>query len=263
MGGKARIEYRFALVSRTEHDYLRELASRASAVLGGRLVGVYAGGSWAIGDYVGGRSDLDVAIVSAGRLDDPAIDALVERLRHESLPCPARVLELVVYTRAVAGAGRPDPGFELNLNTGASTPLRVERHAQARDGHWFVIDRSLLADHGRAIAGPPAADVFRSAPREVVLGALAQSLRWHQGGDAALDDAALNTARALHYAREGRWTSKGRAARWMIERGEHSALMNAALAARHGSGVVDSAAVRAFIGVAAEALGHASHAGSR
>src|ERR671915_452176 len=44
--------------------YLAELASRVLEVLGAELVGVYVGGSWALGDYEQGRSDLDISAVA-------------------------------------------------------------------------------------------------------------------------------------------------------------------------------------------------------
>src|SRR5215211_567999 len=46
-----------------ERAYLKEIARRLSAILGEALVGVYAGGSYALGGYEPGRSDLDVAVV--------------------------------------------------------------------------------------------------------------------------------------------------------------------------------------------------------
>ena len=44
--------------------YLDEVAARLQAVLGNELVGVYSGGSYALGGYQAGRSDLGVAAVT-------------------------------------------------------------------------------------------------------------------------------------------------------------------------------------------------------
>src|SRR3954465_7470222 len=99
--------------------YLAELARRLRDVLGDDLLGVYAGGSYALGAYEPGRSDVDVTAVERGALTPETKQAVVERGRHEALPCPARGLELVVYPLATARAGDDEPGFELNLNTGA------------------------------------------------------------------------------------------------------------------------------------------------
>jgi hypothetical protein len=239
----------------TESTYLSHLADRAAAVLHNALVGVYAGGSWALGDYRPGRSDLDVAIVCASPLDDGTIDELAARLRHESLPCPARGLELVVYTRAVAGAGKPEAGFELNLNTGERMDPREERHGGTVEAHWYAIDRAILAQNGVALSGPPAPDVFRAPPRPVLLGLLGLSLRWHAGGDAEPENAVLNAARSIVYAREGRWVSKPVAARRLIDAGESAGLVEAALAVRDGApATLDPAGVRDFVRHAAKVV---------
>jgi len=49
---------------------------------------------------------------------------MVSRLRHNALPCPARGLELVVYTLAAAQSGSAKPGFELKLNDGPAMVFR-------------------------------------------------------------------------------------------------------------------------------------------
>src|SRR3954447_3224460 len=107
--------------------YLAELARRLHDVLGDELLGVYAGGSYALGAYEHGRSDVDVTAVTRKPLAPAAKQRIVERVRHEALLCPARGLELVVYPWATARAGGGEPGFELNLNTGAPPmPFRVD-----------------------------------------------------------------------------------------------------------------------------------------
>src|SRR3954464_12036979 len=107
-------------------EYLAALTRRLREVLGDQLVGVYAGGSYAMGAYVDGRSDLDVAAVVAGGLPDALKHRLVDALRHEALPCPAIGLELVVYPRATVELPTALPGFELNLNTGARIGFRAD-----------------------------------------------------------------------------------------------------------------------------------------
>ena len=55
--------------------YLDELKQRIAASV--EAVGIYVGGSYALGAYEAGRSDLDVAVVSAGPLADDEKEALV------------------------------------------------------------------------------------------------------------------------------------------------------------------------------------------
>jgi hypothetical protein len=215
-------------------SYLDELAARSERVLGERLVGVYAGGSLALGDYEPGRSDIDVAVVVDEELDVETKLGLVDALRHESLPCPARLLELVVYSRAAAATASVDAGFELNLNSGAAMPFRVDLVPDPAETHWFAIDRAILRVHGVSVVGPPVGDVFAAIPHSWLLPVLAQSLRWHELGEARSDDAVLNACRALRYARDDEWSSKPAAGRWALDHVADPEVVAEALAARSG-----------------------------
>jgi hypothetical protein len=101
-------------------------------------------------------------------------------VRHESLPCPARGLELVVYPLEIARAGTTEPGFVLNLNTGARMAYRLDLEPDPAEAHWFAIDRSILSAHGIAIVGRPAADVFAPIPFDDLVPVVLASLEWHQ-----------------------------------------------------------------------------------
>ena len=96
-----------------EYAYLTKLATQLRRVLSRNLVGVYIGGSYALGGYIRGRSDLDVAAVVHEPLARATIDEVVAALRHEALPCPARKLELVVYTEEAARNPSAEADFEL------------------------------------------------------------------------------------------------------------------------------------------------------
>jgi hypothetical protein len=69
-----------------EARYLTSVIERLREAIGGPLVGVYAGGSYALGDYLPGRSDLDVAAVVRPSLGPEAADAVVARPSHGALP---------------------------------------------------------------------------------------------------------------------------------------------------------------------------------
>lgn len=219
------------------------------------MVGVYAGGSWALGDYHPGRSDLDVAVVVAGALTGAAADRIVAGMSHDALPCPARGLELVVYTSAAAASGATDPAFELNFNTGAAIETRIDRDPEVEDAQWFAIDRAILAQGGIALRGPPPADLFNPPPREGLLELLAASIRW-QEERAATPDAVLNACRALRYARTGQWTSKSVAGEWALDALGATEIVGAALASRRGDrdADLDQLAARSFLQDSGRAL---------
>lgn len=234
-------------------EYLTALAHTCRDLLGDELVGVYAAGSLALDGYRPGRSDIDVAVVVRSALADQAKQALVHGLRHEILPCPARGLELVVYRADVAGAGSVEPGFEVELNTGARMDFRATFDPADRpavDGaFWYAIDRGILADHGRAVVGPPAATVFTSPTEWDLARLLAESLRWHLDSPAAAsDDAVLNACRALCRVRTGRWLAKpvaGGAVRSQPGSLDPTVIREA-FRARDGGPPLDAARVRRF-----------------
>ena len=199
--------------------YLAELTRRMRERLGDALLGVYAGGSYALGAYEPGRSDIDVTAVVAEPLAPAAKRALVAALRHEALPCPARGLELVALParhRALRGrrAGlRPQPQHGRAAWTSAST----RRPATSRASGSRSTARSCATTASRS-HGPPAADLFAPIPRAALLPLLAESVRWHRDSDVPLvSDVVLNTARALHFAERGQWVSKPAAAAWLLE----------------------------------------------
>ena len=197
-----------------ERAYLEELTTRLRNLLGDDLVGVYAGGSYALGGYEPGRSDLDVAAVVRTGLDEGVVERLVAAVRNEALPVPARKLELVVYGQEAARSGSLDAGFALNLNTGAHEPFRAETQVQPGEEHWFAIDRSVLAGHGVALLGPPAAEIFAAPPREALLPVLAGVLRWYRQHEPESADGVLNAGRSLRFARDGVWLAKPALRAW-------------------------------------------------
>ncbi|HEX5469133.1 MAG TPA: nucleotidyltransferase domain-containing protein [Gaiellaceae bacterium] len=198
----------------TERAYLAELVERLQPILGEELVGVYAGGSWALGGYEPGRSDLDVSVVVRRPLTDAEANEIVGRLRHEAFPCPARGIDLVVYTSTSAATPNTEPAFELNLNTGGEWTFRADRKPQPGERHWFAIDRSVLARHGIALFGPPASEVFAAVEPAVLQPLLADVLRWYEREDPESDDAVLNAGRSLRFAREGVWLPKPALRSW-------------------------------------------------
>jgi nucleotidyltransferase-like protein len=200
-----------------ERAYLDELVRRLQELLGPELVGVYAGGSWALGGYEHGPSDLDVAVVVRRPLTDEVADRIVAEVRHEAFPCPARGLELVVYTERAAGTPTVEPGFELNLNTGSGLTFRADREPQPGERHWFAIDRSVLSEHGVALLGPPAADAFAPIAPADLRPVLADVLRWYEREAPESEDAVLNAGRSLRFVRDGIWLPKPALRAWAAE----------------------------------------------
>lgn len=249
--------------------YLADLVGVARDVLGDDLVGAYAAGSVGLGAYQPGRSDVDVALVCAEPLGPDRKRRLVAGLRHEALPCPARGLELVVYTAAAARSGPPEPGFEVELNTGARMDFRVTWHPDERpaaDGRfWYGLDRSILHGCGHALLGPPAAEAFGDLSPADLRRLLVDALRWWlalptppgDGPAPGAEDAVLGACRSLAKVRHGRWLSKTEAGRRLIADGwaarstgdgdgDPAGLIERSIAARAGGPPPSGPEARAF-----------------
>jgi Domain of unknown function (DUF4111)/Nucleotidyltransferase domain len=168
-------------------------------------------GSAALGDYVAGVSDLDVAVVSPGPVDDPR--ALVAPILHRELPCPARKLELVVYRADQAGTPTRNLAFEVDLNTGPDGD-RVLTELSGAPGHWYLIDLAIAHEHGVSLAGPPAGEVIGRPPRDDVLDALLAGMRWALEAEPDSPNTVLNALRGRRFVATGAWVSKRAALEW-------------------------------------------------
>lgn len=231
--------------------YLGALVERVRAELGPALVGAYATGSVAMDAFMAGRSDIDVAVVCRTAIASTSKSRLVQRLRHEAFECPARGLELVVYRLDVARSGTIEPGFELELNTGAGMESRVTLRPEdrpAEDGRfWYGLDRSILHERGLALVGPPPAEVFADLAPADLRDLLVASLRWWLARPTPSDDAVLGACRALVRHRSGRWLPKVEAGRRLLVDGyEPAGVIGASIAARSGGPPPDGVAARAL-----------------
>jgi hypothetical protein len=184
---------------------------RARRLLGDELVGVYLAGSGALGGYIDGRSDVDVALVVRRPLDRAKKEELVAALRHEAFPCPARGLELVIYAQ---GSGVP----ELNLNTGERMEFLATFEPGADSPHWFVLDRAIISQRGLVLSGPPPDEALVPPSEDEILEALAVGLQWYRDHpEEPRDDAALNAVRSRAYLETGRWASKAEAVELLLD----------------------------------------------
>ena len=238
--------------------YLVDLVQTAREVLGDDLIGAYAGGSIGLDAYELGRSDIDVALVCEDALDDGRKRELVARLRHEVLPCPARGLELVVYRRAIAQSGASEPGFEVELNTGARMPFRetyAVHERPAADGRfWYALDRSILHQSGHALLGPPAALMFTDVSPVDLRALLIEALSWWialptpsaDEPSPGTEDAVLGACRSLVKVRYGLWLSKVSAGQRLLDAGYESALIERSIEARRGGSPPGGSEARAF-----------------
>jgi hypothetical protein len=174
-------------------NYLEELTARLRAALD--PLGVYLVGSGARGGYEPGRSDLDVLAVVRSPLTSRRHHEVVERCRHEALPCPARKLELVVY-------GPDGATVELNLNTGPD-----EFVDEVTEWFWFAVDRAIARETAKPLLGPPPAEAIAAPDDETLRRALREMVAWYEANEPG-EAARVARARADAWLERGEWVTK-------------------------------------------------------
>ena len=222
--------------------YLQALTAEVGAVLGGRVVGVYAHGSLLLGGYLPTRSDIDALVVVEDPLAPDEQADLASRLSADALPCPAVGLELSVVLRSVAAAPTARPAFELHVTTAPGDRKVVDGH-----GHPGDLDLVLHFAVCHALGYAPFAEV----PPSLVLARVADELTWaaeHHPSEYAV----LNACRAWRCAVDGALVSKVDGGRWAGTRLDEPerTLVRDALALQSGeqAAPLDADAVRTFAG---------------
>jgi predicted nucleotidyltransferase len=200
-----------------ERSYLSEVVVRLEAALEREVAGIWLFGSGALGDFDPRRSDLDVQVVVRSRLPMTARRALAAELSHDSLHCPARGLELVLYAQEDLHGDR-GPVFQMNLNTGERIEQRLEFKPDPSEWFWFALDVAIGRGHGLALIGPAPADIFPVPSDNVVVRAALAALDWFRCHDGDGVATVLAACRAWAWASEGRWLSKTEAGEWAERR---------------------------------------------
>ncbi|KAF6767581.1 protein of unknown function DUF4111 [Kalmanozyma brasiliensis GHG001] len=216
--------------------YLAELVKRLQDLLADRLVGIYLFGSASYDACEHGRSDLDVQAVVKDPLDAADKQAIVDRLTHKALPCPATKLEFVVYAQSTVHPANRHPRFELNLNTGSRQADHVSFDPANESSHWFLLDIALGRQLGRSLFGLLTRDAFAAIPRRWILEAIADSLKWHQANELASPNSVLNACRGWRYAVTGSFSSKVEGADWAMQQAGVPDVIGSAITARGAGG---------------------------
>lgn len=233
----------------------RDVATRLEALLGTDFVGAYFVGSIALGGYVPGESDVDIAAVAARSIGSDLARSIADDLLDLTAACPARGLEFALYRREVTVAPPAGADFEVNVNGGPWMPRSVHLDAGAQPRFWYMIDRAIAHRFGVTITGPPPSELFADAPRSTLLDAMVESMRWHRRHEGATLYSVLNASRAWRFAVDGVLGSKLEGAAWARERWRRPDLIDAAVDLRHGRpAYLDAGEVDAFLDHVEQAL---------
>jgi Nucleotidyltransferase domain/Domain of unknown function (DUF4111) len=212
--------------------YAGALAHGAAGALGDTVAAVILHGSLTLGDYLPGRSDVDLLVVVDDPLDDARLDALTGAVA--AAPAPARV-DLRVVTRRVVASPTPAPPMEASLELTPGSGVRVEQrqHPGERD---LAVEFSVCRAHGRSLLGAPPAELIGEIPPAWVIAVGdAQLADWQAIGDDPphAELTVLTSCRIWRFAEEGRHCSKAAAGAWALRRDPTLQVVRDALRQRH------------------------------
>jgi predicted nucleotidyltransferase len=245
--------------------FAEALARASAAALGRSVAGVILHGSLTLGDYLPGRSDVDLLVVVDEPLGDAQLSALTEALASRQPQAPGPV-DLRVVTRQVAVSPTPAPPLEayLRLTPGSGVRLEERRHPGERD---LVVELSVCRAHGRSLLGAAPAELIGEVPdRWVVAAGDAQLADWQAIGDDPpyAELTVLTACRVWRFTEAGRHGSKAAAAQWALRRNPTLGVVGDALRRRHGDPAarIDPAQVARLLAVVRACLAEARDASS-
>jgi hypothetical protein len=145
------------------------VAERSAAIcaheLGGTLVSVILHGSLTLGDYVRGRSDVDLLAIVERPLRDEERERLARVVAEQ--PVTRAPLDLRVVTAAAAARPTEAPPMELYLRHEPPSAPAVERRSPGEPD--LVVELSVCREHGRSLCGPAPSELIGEVPHEGVL----------------------------------------------------------------------------------------------
>jgi len=186
-------------------EYAREIARALATAPGGLdLSSVIVHGSVGFGDYVAGRSDLDVLIV--GEVSADGVAEVADSICAVPAAAGLEGLECSLVSHHDIASLEPLRPFRLHVNLQGETRRVVPGDGHAGDED-LTLHYAVARTCGITIWGTPADEVFPPQPHALVTRALLSELHW-AAEKAEPCYAVLNAARAWAFAHEGAMLSK-------------------------------------------------------
>ncbi|MFC6020507.1 aminoglycoside adenylyltransferase domain-containing protein [Plantactinospora solaniradicis] len=216
----------------------KHLAGSCVAVIGAPVRSVILHGSLATGDFIPGRSDIDLLVIVDSTLSDEHVAALEDLVRRAD-PGGASGIDLHVVTEDVAGTPARVPPMELHVGRYDGSSIGVEVESRVTAAPDLPAELSMARADGRGLVGVAPADAIAPVPAEWIR---ERGRHWlttwqshthdaedaHDAGDAVDAEHAVDAEDAVHmvltacriwrYAVEEVHSSKVSAAEWALDR---------------------------------------------
>ena len=217
------------------------LLTKASAILGGQMTGMYLYGSLSSGDFNPQSSDIDFVFVTESTLPTEtitALEAMHRELWASDLKWAAK-LEGAYVPKSLIRRHNPDGPAIPTINEGAFYVAQL--------GSDWIIQRHVIREFGVILHGPdPKTLIDPVSPEEIRQSVLAVLNEWWfpmlenpewlaQHGGNYHGYAVITMCRVLHALQHGTIVSKPVAARWMQEKYPewHALIEKALLSQQH------------------------------
>ena len=200
------------------NGFLALLLSRMQATLEDHFIGLYLGGSLALGDFDPDRSDIDFVAVTADALPPETIAAL--KAMHARLWASGST-----WAMRLDGSYVPQRMLRRWSSEDAPCPFVEADEFYVTNQGSAVIQRHIIREYGVVVAGPSSHTLIDPVDADGLRDAMRDSLeKWWRP---LLDDpdwvqriqkqpfAILTMCRALHMREHGIVASKPVAARWV------------------------------------------------
>jgi hypothetical protein len=176
--------------------------------LGSQLAACYVYGSALTPEFLPGRSDLDVLVLTRTWMPGATEQVVTERLR--ALPRPAALKGLDIWFLPLAVSRNPGdtPAYQLQMLTWLDSS-RCGATARRGDPRLAML-LAICRNHAAVLEGPAPATVIGRVPLAGILSGMLVDLSRHPYAHYRV----LNACRDQHFLEEGRMCSKLEGVRW-------------------------------------------------
>ncbi|WP_186445605.1 aminoglycoside adenylyltransferase domain-containing protein [Paenibacillus cremeus] len=210
-------------------QYVEQLVQQLKTILGDQLKGVYLHGSLAMGSYYCPKSDIDLIVVVAGKLDAERAKTVGVSIANQAADRPTTGnVELSVITGEVARTVPAPTPFEVHYSS--------EWHEKILQDEIFYSQEKIDADlpthltyvtqRGICLYGEPIADIFGHVKWECFLASVMDDLKWIVQDEHIVETpfySVLNICRVFQLVRENNQQvhSKDEGGEWGLEHLPH------------------------------------------
>ena len=215
------VQYTWTTCSKVIQSEVKTLQTELQRLLGQNLLGIYLHGSLALGGFQPGRSDIDVIVVTAQRIDLETKCRCIELLlRISKMPCPLDIRFLVEQDLFP---------FQQTLlcDLHYSEIWRENYQQELHAGNWkhwngkaqhdpdLAVHLTVLHRYGICLYGEPIAEALPPVPERDFRDAIIKDVQVAQG-EPLYDPISfvLNACRACAYLHDGAILSKDAGGVW-------------------------------------------------